>query len=54
MTIVCGEKRSVEVVKVTEEMKALKAYDKLHVKRMIQCQLGACLKKTAEAEEEKK
>jgi large subunit ribosomal protein L13e len=40
MTIARGEKRSVEVVKVTEEMKALTAYYKLRVERMNQRQLG--------------
>jgi large subunit ribosomal protein L13e len=40
MPIACGEKRSVEVVKVREEMKAFKAYCKLRVERMNQRQLG--------------
>ncbi|KAM0837541.1 hypothetical protein ACQ4PT_061573 [Festuca glaucescens] len=54
MPITRGEKRSVEVVKVTDEMKAFKAYGKLRVERMNQRQLGARLKKVAEAEKEEK
>jgi large subunit ribosomal protein L13e len=40
MPIACGKKRSVEVVKVREEMKAFKAYCKLRIERMNQRQLG--------------
>ncbi|KAE8780793.1 hypothetical protein CFC21_081845 [Triticum aestivum] len=54
MPIARGEKRSVEVVKVTEEMKEFKAYGKLRVERMNQRQLGARQKKAAEAEKEEK
>ncbi|XP_051201205.1 large ribosomal subunit protein eL13y [Lolium perenne] len=54
MPITRGEKRSVEVVKVTDEMKAFNAYGKLRVERMNQRQLGARLKKAAEAEKEEK
>jgi large subunit ribosomal protein L13e len=54
MPITRGEKRSVEVVKVTDEMKAFNAYGKLCVERMNQRQLGARLKKAAEAEKEEK
>ncbi|VAI87662.1 unnamed protein product [Triticum turgidum subsp. durum] len=54
MPITRGEKRSVELMKVTEEMKAFKAYGKLRVERMNQCQLGARMKKAAEAEKEEK
>jgi len=48
------EQPSVEVVKVTEEMKAFKAYGKLRVERMNQKQIGARMKKAAEAEKEEK
>ncbi|CAA6669538.1 unnamed protein product [Spirodela intermedia] len=44
----------VELVKVTEEMKAFKAYAKIRVERMNQRQVGARLKKAAEAEKEEK
>nr|CAD1830959.1 unnamed protein product [Ananas comosus var. bracteatus] len=48
------EKPSVELVKVTDEMKSFKAYAKLRVERMNQRQIGARLKKAAEAEKEEK
>jgi large subunit ribosomal protein L13e len=54
MAIAYGEKRLVEVVKVTEKMKAFKAYGKIRVERMSKCQLGARPKKAAEAEKEEK
>jgi len=54
MPIARGEKRSFEVMKVTDEMKVFKAYGKLRVERMNQRQLGARLKKAAEAEKEEK
>lgn len=54
MPITRGEKCSVELMKVTEEMKAFKAYGKLRVERMNQRQLGARTKKAAEAEKEEK
>ncbi|GLT26423.1 hypothetical protein SLA2020_014900 [Shorea laevis] len=48
------EKRSVELVKVTEEMKSFKAYGKLRVERMNKRQIGTRMKKAAEAEKEEK
>ncbi|RRT78912.1 hypothetical protein BHE74_00006279 [Ensete ventricosum] len=48
------EKPSVELVKVTDEMKSFKAYAKLRVERMNERQIGARLKKAAEAEKEEK
>ncbi|WOL17426.1 60S ribosomal protein L13-1 [Canna indica] len=48
------EKPSVELVKVTDEMKSFKAYGKLRVERMNQRQVGARMKKAAEAEKEEK
>ncbi|KAF3335920.1 60S ribosomal protein L13-1-like protein [Carex littledalei] len=48
------EKRTVELVKVTDEMKSFKAYGKLRVERMNQRQIGARLKKAAEAEKDEK
>lgn len=53
MPIVHG-KPSVEMVRVTDEMKAFKAYGKLRVERMNARQVGARLKKAAEAEKEEK
>ncbi|KAF2293803.1 hypothetical protein GH714_004876 [Hevea brasiliensis] len=47
-------KPSVELVKVTEEMKSFKAYDKLRVERMNKRHAGARMKKAAEAEKEEK
>lgn len=48
------EKPSVELVKVTDDLKSFKAYDKLRVERMNQRHVGARLKKAAEAEKEEK
>ncbi|CAD5173804.1 60S ribosomal protein L13-1 [Musa acuminata AAA Group] len=48
------EKPSVELVKVTDEMKSFKAYAKLRVERMNERLVGARLKKAAEAEKEEK
>lgn len=48
------EKPSVELVKVTEEMKSFKAYDKLRVERTNQRHVGVRMKKAAEAEKEEK
>ncbi|KAE8676835.1 60S ribosomal protein L13-1 [Hibiscus syriacus] len=48
------KKPSVELVKVTEEMKSFKAYNKLRVERMNERHIGARLKKAAEAEKEDK
>ena len=54
MPITRGEKRAVEVVKVTDDMKAFKAYAKLRVERMNQRHIGARQKRAAEAEKEEK
>lgn len=51
---IVGEKPSVELVKITEEMRAFKAYDKLRLERMNERHMGARLKKAAEAEKEEK
>ncbi|KAL8159712.1 hypothetical protein V2J09_001249 [Rumex salicifolius] len=48
------EKPTVELVKVTDEMKSFKAYDKLRLERMNKKHLGARQKKAAEAEKEDK
>ncbi|RDX84325.1 hypothetical protein CR513_34639, partial [Mucuna pruriens] len=48
------EKPSVELVKVTDEMKAVKAYYKLRLERTNKRHYGARLKKAAEAEKEDK
>jgi len=48
------EKPVVNLVKVTDEMKAFKAYQKLRVERTNQRHLGARLKRAAEAEKEDK
>jgi large subunit ribosomal protein L13e len=53
MPIAC-EKPSVELVKVTKEMKSFKAYDKLRVERTNARHVGARLKRAAEAEKEEK
>ncbi|XP_074586341.1 large ribosomal subunit protein eL13z-like [Curcuma longa] len=54
LPIVRNKPRSVELVKVTDEMKSFTAYAKLRVERMNQRQVGARLKKAAEAEKEEK
>ncbi|CAL5096320.1 unnamed protein product [Urochloa decumbens] len=54
MPITRGEKRSVEVVKVTDDMKSFAAYGKLRLERMNKKHLGARQKKAAEAEKEEK
>lgn len=46
------EKRTVELVKVTDEMKSFKAYDKLRMERTNKKHMGARLRKAAEAEKE--
>lgn len=51
---IVGEKPSVELVKLTNEMKSFKAYDKLRLERMNKRHQGARLKKAAEAEKEDK
>lgn len=48
------EKPTVELVKVTDEMKSFRAYAKLRVERMNERQVGVRLKKAAEAEKEEK
>lgn len=48
------EKPTVELVKVTDEMKAFKAYSKLRAERTNERHLGARLKRAAEAEKEEK
>jgi len=48
------EKPSVELVNVTDEMKAFKAYYKLRLERTNQRYFGARLKRAAEAEKEDK
>ncbi|RXI08167.1 hypothetical protein DVH24_022311 [Malus domestica] len=51
---IAREKPTVELVKITDELKSFKAYDKLRVERMNQRHVGARLKKAAEAEKEEK
>ncbi|KAK1589331.1 hypothetical protein Q3G72_032818 [Acer saccharum] len=48
------EKPTVELVKVTQEMKSFKAYDKLRVEQTNERHIGARLKRAAEAEKEEK
>lgn len=48
------ERAPVELVKVTEEMKSFKAYDKIRIERTNARHVGARLKKAAEAEKEEK
>lgn len=48
------EKPSVELVKITEEMKSFRAYDKLRIERTNTRHVGARLKRAAEAEKEEK
>lgn len=48
------EKPTVELVKVTDEMKSFNAYSKLRVERTHERHLGARLKRAAEAEKEEK
>lgn len=51
---VVREKPTVELVKVTDEMKSFNAYAKLRVERANKRHFGARLKKAAEAEKEDK
>ncbi|GAB4826401.1 60S ribosomal protein L13B, variant 2 [Ancistrocladus abbreviatus] len=51
---IVGEKPSVELVKVTDEMKSFNAYAKLRLERMNERHMGVRLKKAAEAEKEDK
>ncbi|KAE8055791.1 hypothetical protein FH972_012613 [Carpinus fangiana] len=48
------EKPTVELVKVTDEMRTFKAYDKLRIERTNKRHVGARMKKAAEAEKEEK
>lgn len=48
------EKPTVDLVKITDEMKSFNAYGKLRVERMNERHVGARLKKAAEAEKEEK
>lgn len=48
------EKPTVELVKVTAEMKSFNAYSKLRAERTHERHLGARLKRAAEAEKEEK
>ncbi|KAM0949674.1 putative ribosomal protein L13e [Dioscorea sansibarensis] len=48
------EKPSVELIKMTDEMKSFNAYGKLRVEQMNKRQVGARLKKAAEAEKDEK
>jgi large subunit ribosomal protein L13e len=54
MPIVRGEERSIEVVKVTNEMKEFKAYGKLRLERTNKKHEGARKKRAAEAEKDEK
>ena len=54
MPIARGEKRTIDLVKVTDEMKGFNAYGKIRVERMNQKHLGMRQKKAAEAEKEEK
>ncbi|KAJ4836083.1 60S ribosomal protein L13B [Turnera subulata] len=49
---IVSDKPSVELVKVTEEMRSFKAYDKLRLERTNKRHVGARMKKAAEAEKE--
>lgn len=51
---IVAEKPSVELVKITAEMKSFKAYDKLRLERTNQRHFGARLKRAQEAEKEDK
>ncbi|CAI9108541.1 OLC1v1008165C1 [Oldenlandia corymbosa var. corymbosa] len=51
---IVAEKPTMELVKVTEDMKSFKAYDKLRLERMNARHMGKRLKKAAEAEKEDK
>lgn len=48
------EKPEVNLVKITEDMKAFNAYSKLRLERTNKRHLGARLKKAAEAEKDEK
>lgn len=48
------EKPSVELVKITDELKSFKAYNKLRVERTNERHIGVRTKRAAEAEKEDK
>ncbi|KAG2699151.1 hypothetical protein I3843_07G178600 [Carya illinoinensis] len=48
------ERPSVELVKITEEMKSFRAYDKLRIERTNTRHVGVRMKRAAEAEKEEK
>uniref|UniRef100_A0A2N9EGN6 Uncharacterized protein n=1 Tax=Fagus sylvatica TaxID=28930 RepID=A0A2N9EGN6_FAGSY len=52
--LLAREKPSFELVKVTEEMKSFKAYDKLRLEQTNQHHVGVRQKRAAEAEKEEK
>ncbi|KAL6501005.1 60S ribosomal protein L13B [Orobanche hederae] len=51
---IVGEKPTVELVKVTDELKSFKAYDKLRLERTNERYVGVRAKRAAEAEKEEK
>lgn len=51
---VVREKPSVELVKITDELKSFKAYNKLRVERVNERHIGVRTKRAAEAKEDKK
>lgn len=51
---IAREKPAVELVKVTEDMKSFKAYDKLRLERTNARHVGVRAKRAAEAEKEEK
>lgn len=51
---IAPETPSIELVKVTDEMKLFNAYAKLRVERMNKRQIGVRMKKAVEAEKEEK
>ncbi|KAH9726089.1 60S ribosomal protein L13-1 [Citrus sinensis] len=51
---IAPERPTVELVKVTQDMKSFKAYDKLRIERVNERHFGARMKKAAEAEKEEK
>lgn len=51
---IASEKAAMELVKVTADMKAFKAYDKIRLERTNARHAGARAKRAAEAEKEEK
>ncbi|KAL6503979.1 60S ribosomal protein L13B [Orobanche gracilis] len=51
---IVGEKPTVELIKVTDELKSFKAYDKLRLERTNERYVGVRAKRAAEAEKEEK